>query len=468
MIDLDEIRAVAARVSLANNVVEKDYALGWLLWGINHHPIASRDWVFKGGTCLKKCYFETYRFSEDLDFSYLGSEQPTVESLTQVMSEVSDIVMEESGLEFPKASIQFEIFKNPRGSLSIQGGIKYRGPVRPQIGLQQMPRIKIDLTLDEPLVLTAVVKQVDHQYSDRPVSGISILSYDYEELFAEKVRALAQRLRPRDLYDVIHLHRRMDLGPDREKVYATLDSKCRLRGIGIPTIASLETHENRAFLESEWETQLRHQIPILPAFQSFLTELPQVLSWLEGEQEEELPPVPSAGAQEQELEVIEEAVSTLVPPGASSSYLDRIRFAAASRLVIRLGYGNETRDVEVYALARSSDGNLLVQSIKHQTGESRSYRYDRIQSLEVLEQTFTPRYAIEITSAGFLPIHQLTRNTAPTRSTSSRTGPTYIYRCGVCRKEFRKKTMDSQLNAHKNKSGYACSGRTGIYLRTKY
>jgi predicted nucleotidyltransferase component of viral defense system len=26
-------------------------------------------WVFKGGTCLKKCFVETYRFSEDLDFT---------------------------------------------------------------------------------------------------------------------------------------------------------------------------------------------------------------------------------------------------------------------------------------------------------------------------------------------------------------------------------------------------------------
>lgn len=27
--------------------------------------------MFKGGTCLKKCYIETYRFSEDLDFTVL-------------------------------------------------------------------------------------------------------------------------------------------------------------------------------------------------------------------------------------------------------------------------------------------------------------------------------------------------------------------------------------------------------------
>lgn len=65
MINIDEIRSVAAQVKLSNLVVEKDYALGWLLFGIHRHPIAGKDWIFKGGTCLKKCYLETHRFSED-------------------------------------------------------------------------------------------------------------------------------------------------------------------------------------------------------------------------------------------------------------------------------------------------------------------------------------------------------------------------------------------------------------------
>lgn len=477
MINLDEIRAVAARVALTNTVVEKDYALGWLLWGIHRHPIAGQDWVFKGGTCLKKCYFETYRFSEDLDFSYRGNGQPTIESLSQIMGEVSNLVMSEAGLEFPKASIQFEIFQNPRGSISIQGGIKYRGPVRPQVGLQHMQRIKIDLTLDEPIVLPPVVKSVDHPYSDKPDEDISVLCYDYEEVFAEKVRALAQRLRPRDLYDVIHLHRRMDLNPDRDKVYSTLKSKCRLRGIGIPTMESLETHDNRAFLESEWETQLKHQIPVLPDFQSFLAELPDVFDWIEGKEAEELESVDSG----EEAEVRAEEVAKLVAPGSTTSFMDRIRFAAANRLLVRLGYDGSTRDIEPYALARSSEGNLLLQSIRHQDGEFRSYRFDRIESVQVLEQTFTPRYTIEITSAGYLPVHQLTRASSiprvhssirsprrARRSSVSHSGPTYIYRCGICQKEFRKKSMDSSLNAHKSKSGYPCFGKTGIYLRTSY
>ena len=68
MIDRREILAEAERLTLLPNVVEKDYVLGWMLAGIYAHPDISDSWVFKGGTCLKKCWFETYRFSEDLDF----------------------------------------------------------------------------------------------------------------------------------------------------------------------------------------------------------------------------------------------------------------------------------------------------------------------------------------------------------------------------------------------------------------
>jgi predicted nucleotidyltransferase component of viral defense system len=65
MIDKREILEAASAFSLLPNIVEKDYVLGWILSGINAHEELSENWVFKGGTCLKKCYFETYRFSED-------------------------------------------------------------------------------------------------------------------------------------------------------------------------------------------------------------------------------------------------------------------------------------------------------------------------------------------------------------------------------------------------------------------
>ena len=67
MIDKIEIIDGAAASGLTPHVVEKDYVLGWLMWGIDNHRTVGESWMFKGGTCLKKCFFETYRFSENLD-----------------------------------------------------------------------------------------------------------------------------------------------------------------------------------------------------------------------------------------------------------------------------------------------------------------------------------------------------------------------------------------------------------------
>ena len=60
MIDKREIIDIATATGLNPHVIEKDYVLGWMLWGINGHAALTGNWIFKGGTCLKKCFFETY------------------------------------------------------------------------------------------------------------------------------------------------------------------------------------------------------------------------------------------------------------------------------------------------------------------------------------------------------------------------------------------------------------------------
>jgi predicted nucleotidyltransferase component of viral defense system len=69
-----ELQQLQGEWTLDLGVIEKDYVLGWLLAGIAHHPALSRTWAFKGGTCLRKCYYETFRFSEDLDFTVIESQ----------------------------------------------------------------------------------------------------------------------------------------------------------------------------------------------------------------------------------------------------------------------------------------------------------------------------------------------------------------------------------------------------------
>src|SRR5437879_11767719 len=118
MIDVLELRERAREWSLREDVVEKDYVLGWLLWGIASEPAIADAWVFKGGTCLKKCYFETYRFSEDLDFTLRDESHLAEEFLRPVFEEVVAWVTEQSGLNIPADQLEFDIYDRSRGKLN--------------------------------------------------------------------------------------------------------------------------------------------------------------------------------------------------------------------------------------------------------------------------------------------------------------------------------------------------------------
>jgi predicted nucleotidyltransferase component of viral defense system len=52
---------------LPAQTIERDYVLAHLCADIG--TIGDRRLVFKGGTLLRLCYFEDYRYSADLDFS---------------------------------------------------------------------------------------------------------------------------------------------------------------------------------------------------------------------------------------------------------------------------------------------------------------------------------------------------------------------------------------------------------------
>ena len=128
-----------------------------------------------------------------------------------MFSDVAERIYEETGVEFPPDARKFDIYKHPRGRLSCQARIGYRGPVSPRG--RNVPRIKFDLTADERVVLPGVRSRVFHPHSDEPEGGIAIRSYAYEEAFGEKMRVLAERARPRDLYDVINLFRNAESRP---------------------------------------------------------------------------------------------------------------------------------------------------------------------------------------------------------------------------------------------------------------
>ena len=275
MIGRQDIIELAGELSLDPAVVEKDYVLGWLLAGISQHAELGPNWVFKGGTCLKKVFFETYRFSEDLDFTVRDAAHIDEAFLRRALREVVEWIYTETGIEAPADRVRVEVFENPRGRPVAEARVYYRGPLQPRGSL---PRVKLDLTSDERIVLDPTRLPINHPYDDRPPDGIEVHCYPYAEVFAEKIRALGDRARPRDLYDVINLYRREDALSAASNVREILEQKCGFKGIPVPTLAGLEPA--REELAADWEHMLAHQLPALPPFESFWHELPGFFTWL--------------------------------------------------------------------------------------------------------------------------------------------------------------------------------------------
>jgi predicted nucleotidyltransferase component of viral defense system len=483
MIPKHEIVERATQANLQPHVIEKDYVLGWLLAGIHQYPALRESWVFKGGTCLKKCYFDTYRFSEDLDFTLRDRAHINVDFLRDTFADIANWIYEESGIEMPADRFIFEVYTNPRGVDSCQGRIFYKGPATFS-GKQSMPRIKLDLSADEILVEEPVVMAVRHDYSDCPADGISIQSYSYAEVFAEKIRALKERTRPRDLYDVINFYRRPESREVAGDIKSVLTNKCEYKSIAFPTLADLEQHKEPC--ATGWEDQLGHQLQALPPFDSYWGELPSFFTWLESPESilvGELPAIPS--------QTEGEATALTLEPGSPNfTTLERVRFAAVNRLCVELDYRKESGQrasylIEPYSLRTTADGNMLLYGVKLPKGEIRCFRTDRIVGATVTRQSFSARYSIDFIPEGpvRLSARQRTSNSlapsprspsAPrprigrTKKSRSVGGPKYVFQCSACGKQFTRSTRNTRLNAHKNKQGHSCYGRTGFYVKTKY
>ncbi len=283
-----------------------------------------------------------------------------------------------------------------------------------------------------------------------------------DELFAEKIRAMGQRGRPRDLYDIVNLFRRDDFRTRAADLRATLEEKCRFKAVPVPTADSVLAGERRVELETEWVNMLGHQLPVLPPLEGFVSELPALFDWLEGRSvPAALPAIPSR----------ERVAPTWAPPPTAWTFgggrrLESIRFAAINHLCVDLGYGGKHRLIEPYSLRRTQEGNLLLMALHADDRAVRSYRVDRIQSIRVTNRPFTPRYAVEFAAAGAPAAPPLERPAGRRRTPSA--GPVFVVECSRCGKKFRRKRRDTSLRPHKDPSGYQCRGSRGYVVDTQY
>jgi predicted nucleotidyltransferase component of viral defense system len=465
MISKQDILDRAVEWQLRHDVVEKDYVLGWVLAAIAQHPETSTNWIFKGGTCLKKCYFETYRFSEDLDFTLVPEAAYDAEPLQKILVEVVEIAQELSGIAFPPDVVSVRTRKDRLGRETFEGKIGYRGP----LGIVSTPRILFDLTRHEPLLGEPESRPVFHPYPDQLPEGTTVRAYYLEELLAEKTRALLERTRPRDLYDVVFLLESRAADFDLDEARGLFRGKCEAKSLTPPSSAELMAVARSAVeLRSEWENMLARQLPSLPPFEGYLSRLEPSLRWIDAPVMA-VPILPAFAPPGQTVE----APAGVMYWGLGVP-LETARYAGINRLLIEFTYKGRNRRAEPYSLRRAQTGNLLLYAWEIGSTHIKAFNVRGISNLRVTSTPFKARYRIEFSPAGIIgapPISRVSsgslgRSVARTRTRwgSSRV---YVFQCGTCQKLFRHSKNDSTLRTHKTRGGWRCPGRRGYLIRTE-
>ncbi|MGM0670017.1 MAG: nucleotidyl transferase AbiEii/AbiGii toxin family protein [Gemmatimonadota bacterium] len=251
-----EIRRLAGAAGVEPRIVELDYALGWALGGIAGNEYLSGRLVFKGGTCLRKCYFPDYRFSEDLDFTateWFGWKE-LQEAVAQAFSTAADL----SGIDFSAQEPRVRIIEEEYGRETLRLTHYWRGP---HTTAGSPPGIRLDITRDEVVAFDPALRSVVHPFSDfENLAPLRIRCYALEEVMAERVRAvLGQRILAvsRDLYDIFSLLDQVD----ERRVLGVLPKKLDVRGLGPEEIGAGRLIDRREEFRADWERNLVHLLP---------------------------------------------------------------------------------------------------------------------------------------------------------------------------------------------------------------
>lgn len=279
MIGEAEVRRWAARWNVDPMVVDLDYSLSWFITAFYQANDLEGQMCFKGGTCLRKCYFSDYRFSEDLDFTATVALGP--ERLLDWVERAVRWAENADGPDYRADQPRLEIVSDEYGDETYQIRVYYRGPLR----WSGAPRaIRVDVTRDERVVLPCTARCIIHPYSDEEALGHTLVEcYTLVEILAEKIRAVGAQRRfaiSRDLYDV---HQLVRSGVEVDDVIPLLPAKFEARGLDVTSLDLQNLLDRRAEFEADWDRRLSYLVhtPEVGEFESVWETVVSVLRHVE-------------------------------------------------------------------------------------------------------------------------------------------------------------------------------------------
>lgn len=157
------------------HIAEKDYFLALVTKLIAESALGD-NLAFKGGTALYHCYLEQLRFSEDLDFSS-NQKQVSLDEARQIFAGVDYLAIKKDYLSFATLKIE---------------KLQYTGP------LVQPNSLKVEIDYLQNVILPVQTLKYCNVWG----VDFSVKVMNIKEIAAEKIRAMSDRARYRDFYDL--------------------------------------------------------------------------------------------------------------------------------------------------------------------------------------------------------------------------------------------------------------------------
>lgn len=377
MITQKELKDISIQLGIPLPHVEKDYVMGWLLWGIYRHQDTAGNLILKGGNSLRKVYFTDTRFSDDLDFTARRLDRES--DMKGQLVEICKLVTDASGIEFNTTrTIVDQKITPDRDCTALDGRVYFDGIAGDS---SVSMRIKFDISDYEKIIYPVQYHPIIHNYSDVELCSTNIQTYSIEEILAEKLRSWIQRTRSRDLFDVVKIIQSNVIPLSKRNILSAFFQKTIFKQVPLAGKDELLFEEKFNVAEKDWMSTIicpksslvvaRNAINL---FKDFVTALfdPSILS--------------SIGAS---------AVSKIYQYNYKSGYRESIVNAGLSRQIIRLMYHDLPRDVEPYSLRYKGGRELFYGFDRTKDQTIKSFFLSDIQGISILPQTFIPRWSVE-------------------------------------------------------------------------
>lgn len=457
MINRKEIEEKSKEFEINTSNIQRDYVFWWILAWIYTISELRNYFILKWWNCLRKAYFESTRYSSDLDFAIETSLE--TEYIKEELNKICYFIEKNSWIKFDtnKTKIYDKKWIAIKDKKVLESKLFFKDFywIESEISIS----IKLDITEFDKIFLPTQERLIIHPYSDYKDFQIPIKCLKLEEVLASKLKCLLQRRHSVDFYDYAYsLIMNNELKIDKSEIITTLlkstifwKSPWALKNllIWVPFEIIKKLWNDYLVVPKHWIIDFEN------ATGKFRDHINDLFLWLN-----------------------QWNVWAFYP----AEYRNKILDAWFNMTLLEICYKNEKRLIEPYSLTYKTTkewiGKEYLYAFDKLRWEIRMYVQENIQDIQNTETEFEARYDVELKKSWeksdksffWKPFSSWGKQTIKKAPRYKRVvwKTVYVFQCPVCKKKFRKNSYNGSLNNHKDKYWNYCYWWFWNYIETKY